>query len=529
MMLSQMKSVDVVDASSIAEVRQVLLPVHSASYFVELFRVGQLLKNIPGYKAVFLFGWHYPTISRDIKKCLHQGFKCLDEGGREIEIQRQEAAVQSIMHRRSFIVRLINAGLTRIKRLVSWSSFWGERIKKSLSRKFREFVGSVTAKFDKDFVVQILNEILIALDYYLKRINFAEWILHQDYYSLIVMAGDNVGYDTACFIKVAHQLNIPVVLVPSTMSNGVEEAEVYYHDKRFHESVGFINRLASGTFPHWTRVHKGRKILRRPGNEVIAMEWLGLAPHLPWVFCSGYADVIAAESDAMVKYYLEAGLPPEKLALVGALGNDVLAEYMKNALNRREKLYVELGLPPGRPMILTALPSDFLYLPGGRPECDFDDYDDLVRFWMEVLNSVKEYNTVVALHPSVNKEEMKRWETDRIKIGNLNTAAMVPLCDLYVSSASSTVRWAIACGKPVVNYDVYRYRHTDYLDVEGVIIVEEQEEYASIVTKITQDSTFFEKIAARQKAVAREWGVLDGQSGLRMLELFDQLINCLSQ
>ncbi len=35
--------------------------------------------------------------------------------------------------------------------------------------------------------------------------------------------------------------------------------------------------------------------------------------------------------------------------------------------------------------------------------------------------------------------------------------SLVPLCSLYVASVSATIRWAIACGKPVVNYDVYRF------------------------------------------------------------------------
>ena len=59
-----------------------------------------------------------------------------------------------------------------------------------------------------------------------------------------------------------------------------------------------------------------------------------------------------------------------------------------------------------------------------------------------------------------------------MRIAARKTSELVPLCDLYVASVSSTIRWAIACGKPVVNYDVYRYRYTDFISLDGVLIID---------------------------------------------------------
>ena len=69
-------------------------------------------------------------------------------------------------------------------------------------------------------------------------------------------------------------------------------------------------------------------------------------------------------------------------------------------------------------------------------------------------------------------------------MARLNTAELVPLCDVFVASISSTIRWAIACGKPVVNYDVYRYRYTDFIGVEGVLTCEEQDEFVSVLRRL---------------------------------------------
>ena len=81
---------------------------------------------------------------------------------------------------------------------------------------------------------------------------------------------------------------------------------------------------------------------------------------------------------------------------------------------------------------------------------------------------------------------MRHIETANVRIAARRTSELVPLCDLYVASVSSTIRWAIACGKPVINYDVYRYRYTDFLNLEGVLVIEEQNEFREIVQRLDQ-------------------------------------------
>jgi hypothetical protein len=339
----------------------------------------------------------------------------------------------------------------------------------------------------------------------------------------MVLAGDMVGYDSADFIRAAKARNVPVVLTPSTMSNGIEQAEVYYHDPAYHLR-SLPNILASWLFPRWVRKHRGKRLLRRPAGDVFAMEKLGIAPPFPWTFNSGFADGICVESDAMMKYYLEGGLPPSQLHATGSLANDVLADGMSHAPARRIQLLRQLGLPADRPIILVALPPDFLYVNGGRPECDFTTYAGLVDFWMGLLRNVKNHNVILTLHPSVARESALHLETETIKIANAPTASLIPLCDIFFASVSSTIRWAIACGKPVLNYDVYRYRYTDYVDVPGVVIVEDKDEIADVLLRLTSDSALLDEVTKKQRAWARHWGLLDGEVGTRMLALFDQLV-----
>jgi hypothetical protein len=114
---------------------------------------------------------------------------------------------------------------------------------------------------------------------------------------------------------------------------------------------------------------------------------------------------------------------------------------------------------------------------------------------------------------------MRHIEGSNIRIAPRKTAHLVPLCDLYVASISSTIRWAIACGKPVINYDVYRYRYTDFLSVPGVIATEERDEFQALIKRFADDKAYLTQIATQQRAVAGRWGRLDGNSSQRIVEL----------
>jgi hypothetical protein len=250
------------------------------------------------------------------------------------------------------------------------------------------------------------------------------------------------------------------------------------------------------------------------------MEWLRLAPPRPWVFNSGYADAIATESKAMQQYYDTVGLPLDQMVVTGSLADDVLADCAREANSQRLEFFNHLGLPD-RPMLLCALPPDFLDMTGGRPECDFRTYEDLVRIWMESITNIRGFNTVVCLHPSVARTQMEYIQRFGATVAHQPTVSLVPLCDIYVASVSSTIRWAIACGKPVVNYDVYRYRYSDYKEVPGVLTVEDEHSFRAAIRRLVEDRAFYEETVQRQRSVAEHWGNLDGRASERMLALFD--------
>ena len=78
---------------------------------------------------------------------------------------------------------------------------------------------------------------------------------------------------------------------------------------------------------------------------------------------------------------------------------------------------------------------------------------------------------------------------------------------------------------PVVNYDIYRYRYNDdFGKVEGVLTVEKQSDFLAAVALLARDKEFYRNVQTKQRAVARQWGFLDGACGARMLALVRELL-----
>ncbi|HAU1853946.1 TPA: hypothetical protein JBJ57_14525, partial [Legionella pneumophila] len=104
-----------------------------------------------------------------------------------------------------------------------------------------------------------------------------------------------------------------------------------------------------------------------------------------------------------------------------------------------------------------------------------------------------------------------------VKIFYGDIAEIIPLSAIYVSVCSATIRMAISCGIPVINYDLYRYEYDDYVDLKGVITVYNRAEFSSILEKLAKEPGFYAQIKEAQLRDSEKWGQLDGMAGRNLL------------
>lgn len=478
-----------------------MLVVDSHAEFKELIRAARMLKNCGRYEPIFLMDMQSYSYDREIAVCLEEGILyCHGSNKKQLPKDTPQFPINP---------RAGNPLQTSAQLRQRFRDFGSNPVRRLLRRVFN---------YARRKVHPLMWLLFTLLSFWLEIKRARQAINHHKPCFLVLPRDGHLHI--AFLVKAAHGCGVPTIVVPYAMGSATQSAEMTLNIPS-RSLKRWDNRLVSRIYPQWLTEHRGHKVLAKPATEILAMEWLKLAPPLPWVTHSGHADFLAVESKHMWRIYQRAGLPLEKLVLTGALYDDVLAENMREAVERRKALYQELDLPADRPMVLCDVPANQFF--AGNIACDFTNYDELVQFWVQTVSALKDYNVILSLHPRLRYEEMRYLEQYGGRISRRDTATLIPLAEFYVSTASSTIRWAIACGKPVVDYDVYNYEWPEFAQAGGVLSVKTKGDFLSTLQRLAYDQKFYSDMAVRQAVCSEQWAQLDGHAADRMLRFFDEI------
>lgn len=453
--------------------QNILFVINTSTYFSGLINVVLLCRSKLHYQPTVYFDGEYPTILHDIELCKSNNI--------------------------SYIVR--NAGQLQKNFVFNW-------------------IHQVLLIFANIFRIELLKSFL----FYIEERQSVEKTLNSVKPSLVILGGDNVWYSTSTFIRMARQQKIPSLIIPQWMAGPSEPAEYIYNNPAY-DTKKISNKAIAAIFPKWALSYKQKRLVRLPANRIIIKELFKLAPPQPWVLHSGFSDLIALESQAMMDYCIKEQLPKNKLTITGSVDLDTLYSYKHNRKSELVLLHKQFNLSPSLPIILTALPADFLYIKGGRPECEFTNYQNILRFWITSLASQKKYHVLVSPHPSISPDSVKYLEQFNVKIIPDRIMKYMPLCDIFVAACSSVIQWAITCGIPVINYDVFKFRYHDYDEAKGVIYVDQKSDFVKKLFLLSNDKEYYNQVKNAQNKCSKNWGILDGNSGTRILSLINQMIN----
>jgi hypothetical protein len=256
--------------------------VNTSTVFEELFRLAKHLLS-HDIEPIFHFTFAHWTAERDIQRCKDVG----------IQVVHGDQVDSSM----------------RLPRLARVCDFFARRSPRRL------------APFLSAFLTETID--------LLASLARADKLLSATDARLLILSCDLVHYDSPAYVKAAHRQRKKVLIVSSIMSNGLDVAEVYYHNPKFHV-VGLLDRLIAKVFPKWVLPHRERKLFRVPPHRILAMEMLGLAPPAPWLFNSSRADAVTMESEAMADYSAAAGMPRPQMRIVGSTADDILARALAN-------------------------------------------------------------------------------------------------------------------------------------------------------------------------------------------------------
>lgn len=368
-----------------------------------------------------------------------------------------------------------------------------------------------------------LNLITIHYKILKKKLNIARDIIKYYQPKMLIVSEDGISGN--CFIiKAAHEKKIPVLVVPYGYGTSRDLENSLEIKSRTNDLVmcdGELGKVVKKYYSQW--VKKGRfegAVMFIPAY-IIAREELGLTISNPWIIHGGLANKIAVESKQMYEHYQRENIPEEKLALTGTVYCDLVHEEINKSIYYaayEEGRKIDSG---GRTSLLISWPTS--YHAERAHLCEFESYEALTTQFFSYLTQLKNVSVTVSLHPAVlpeHKELIARYVDNFSDEYIIN---LIPKHDIYISCFSSTVRWAIAAGKPVINYDFYTFNLPDYDSAPGVIRMSAFNEFQQVMRQLIEEETFYKKMTQLQKSVASQWGMLDGNNFARIRGLVAEL------
>lgn len=375
-----------------------------------------------------------------------------------------------------------------------------------LLRLRNRLASSVLEKLQQDIVAWQVH--------YHARMEVADGFLAAANADLLILPEDNVERDSACWCHAIHARGGRAV-VASYGSITPHEAAVAYFDNPDYVAETAQERRFLKLYPQWKMVFKQRTMLRLPVARAYAMERLGLAPRHPWVVNTGALDGIVVESEFMRSLFAKHGIPAQRIYPTGHSAFDALANAAAQRANIHARWQSDFGYDPARPVLLCAMPPDQY---PGVPAPEFASYEQLVNGWLSALDKVRSsFFPVISPHPNISDNHLDRMRAAGFPVLEGGVAHWLPASDLYVASVSSTIKWARACGKAVLNYDCYRYAFDDYVGAPGVFTFFDLPAFEASLQRLTQPQEFSRLRAECQKN-STHWGILDGQAMNRLVE-----------
>ena len=398
---------------------------------------------------------------------------------------RNHRYFQRLPHRGQELVSRVAAGFVALLRMILYPG--------------------VTARIVAPPAVKQLLMALPMLRFYRRFLVFFTAEIRAHGIEALLLPEDVVGYTWPVAIKAGHNLGIPSLVFPYTLANRQEPLRSLRDEPLFQtRNSPAVPRL----FPKWRWKDADVDLIRMPFEHIYAHEFLRVAPPDPWTMNSGYSNRICVDSPAAYDFFKEAGIPESKMEVTGSASQDRMHALKVRKAEALAQLRRELALDGEKPLLLVSgCPEQ---LTGPVPACEFRTMSEIAAFVGQCLQPLGErYHLVVRPHPNYSQfgamlEPFGFANTQR------PTASLVPVADLFIAFASSTIRWAISSGVPTVNYDVFHYGYGEYAEAGGVLSLQKKDDFRVETARLLPASAAYRELAARIAADSARWSMMDG-------------------
>lgn len=357
-----------------------------------------------------------------------------------------------------------------------------------------------------------------------RQVLACEEYIRKNAIDLVIVCEDGPG-GCAPLIEAAKRRHVLVADMPFGIGE-MREYEIFLDKKAEEGNLNLVLDDATGAAirslaPHWVKKTQYGPVTLFPSDFVLARIASGLDIPVPWAVHGGNADVLLVESRAMERIYARERVPTGKRVLTGSCYADVIYdELSKNRDLRRAYDSGEL-IEQDRPHVLVALPPSYHGEPNSKSE--FPTYRETIERLLEGCRAAHpRVRITVSLHPATTPDARDVVYDLVDEVSSDWLLRLIPRNDVFVSVFSSTIRWALMCGKPVVNYDMYGFGYRTYDNQAGFFTTCYLNKAITRLRDTVESREGFRFEALKLKASAHEWGIMDGSNFDRIWSFLEQ-------
>ena len=388
------------------------------------------------------------------------------------------------------------------------------------SKRLTSLVNRIPSKGFLQALCSMADDIILTRE----RIREVRTMIRNNNVSMLLMPDSSPTYFGPMLASAARKENVIVLTNPLDRDSPQSYAMIYKSDNSLLLS-GFWGRFISNVFPKWFIEYENKRILRMSLQAVISQEILRISPPEPWHTFGFLENIVVANNEVQKSFFESLGVDKEKIKVTGCPELDYLASLPSGGGDHSSRAISNDLFSDKKPIIVCALPQTHWI--AGRPEAEFQDHKEMIDTWIECLSAQSNYNIVISLHPSMFYNDYKYLDGNNLRVAQEDILNLIPICSVFVACLSSTIQFAVALGKPVINYDVYRYsleiEHLRFTEAKGTVTVLNKNDFLNEITKITSDTSYYNLLAGYQKNSSKEWGLVDGESVDRFTDLIDNL------
>jgi len=210
---------------------------------------------------------------------------------------------------------------------------------------------------------------------------------------------------------------------------------------------------------------------------------MGMLPRNPWYQGITFADYIMISGIDEAASYAEAQVDPAKLLFYGSHEFDLLYERWSNREELRHNLTKAYQLDSSNRILVMTLPR-LLEQNLASEEVHWQSINEI----LDVL-SKQDYNLLISLHPQSDPAQYAWIEAKYpVKICSERLTDILVVADIFVASYSSTIRWAIGLGIPVINLDFWSLNYKIFRNLAGYQTVTTLADFGELVRKLASTS-----------------------------------------